>query len=495
MLWEWRREISRYKENERWLKPLWKPEGCVRWAIAYPNSYSVGISNLGFLQIYKILASDKEIFISRFFKWGGFPPLSFEEGRSLREFDVITFSLSYELDVLNLLSMLKEAGIPPLRENRNEDAFPLVGVGGILPTMNPLPFFPIADFIVCGEGEDVVTEIAEVFKARLGSPKDKILEELAQIEGVLVPGIKERTYRRLIKDLDAHSLVAPLWTPFNQFGGALLIELNRGCIRSCFFCPVRQCYKPFRIVSLNKIKLLLNEVPRDVKLGLISSVASDYPYFDELLDYLLAEERKVSFGSFRVEGISEKLLVLLKLSGQNTLTLAPETGNDELRRRIGKEFSNELIEEKVKLIYDFGFRKVKLYFMVGLPGETMDDVNDILKLVSRLKKSFKEINFVVNVSPFVPKPFTPFEDSPFSPLEELRKKIRLIKKLEGVEIRMDSLREAQIEALIARGDSNLGKAIALTGKTISLKSLGSYIEVNLYLSGKLGNPWRDVVKL
>ncbi|MBC7331804.1 MAG: radical SAM protein [Synergistetes bacterium] len=494
MLWEWRRETLRYKEKEHWLKPLWKPEGYLRWALVYPNSYSVGISNLGFLHIYRILASDKEVFVSRFFKWGGYPPLSFEEGRSLSEFDVITFSLSYELDFLNVVRILKNAGIPVLREERSRSSYPIIGVGGIFPTMNPLPLFPIADFIVCGEGEEVVKEIVVILKSLMGRPKEKVLEKLSEVEGVLVPGIKECTSRRWVRDLNEHSLIAPLWTPLNQFRGALLIELNRGCVRSCFFCPVRQCYSPFRVVSLDTIKSLLENVSPQIRLGLISSVASDHPHFEDLLDYLLNEGRKVSFGSFRVEGISEKLLKLLKLSGQNVLTLAPETGNEDLRKRIGKDFSNELIEEKIMLIYNFGFRKIKLYFMIGLPEETISDVNDIVDFVGYLKKTFKDVNFIVNISPFIPKPFTPFEEEPFLSIGELHERIKLIRKLSSVSIRMDGLREAQLEALIARGDAKLGKVISLLDGKVSAKTLEKYVDLKPYLDGKVGVPWKDVVK-
>ncbi|MCD6362976.1 MAG: hypothetical protein J7M13_03110 [Synergistetes bacterium] len=172
--------------------------------------------------------------MSRFFKWKGFPPLSFEEGRALLEFDVLAFSLSYELDLPNLVAMLKEGGISPLRKERREED-PLVGVGGAFASLNPLPLFPIADFIVCGEAEESLKEIADIFLSSPKGGKRKLLEELSSIEGVLVPGIKERTRRRWIEELDVYSSGAPLYTSLNEFGGALLIELNRGCKRNCFF--------------------------------------------------------------------------------------------------------------------------------------------------------------------------------------------------------------------------------------------------------------------
>ncbi|MCS7233204.1 MAG: B12-binding domain-containing radical SAM protein [Synergistetes bacterium] len=494
MLWEWRSEVSKYKEKERWLRSLWKPQGDLKWALVYPNFYGVGISNLGFLLIYGILVEDKDIFVSRFFKWDGFPPLSLEEGRSLNEFDIITFSLSYELDLINVVSILKAAGIPPLREDRREEKSPLIGVGGIFPTMNPFPLFPIADFIVCGEGEEVIKEISNVLKASIGKKKESILRDLADLEGVLVPDIKEFTARRWIKDLNSYFLVAPLYTPLNQFGGALLVELSRGCNRSCLFCPVRQCYKPFRFVSLDSIKRSLEDVPKDVKLGLISSVASDHPFFDDLLNYLLEEGRKVSFGSFRVEGISEKLLMLLKSSEQKIITLAPETGSEELRKRIGKDFSNELIEEKLSLVYKFGFKKVKLYFMIGLPMEEISDVESIVKMISKFRGSFKGLEMVININPFVPKPFTPFEEEPFLPIGEIRKRLKVLARIEGAELRTDGLKVAQLEALIARGGVEVGKALCLLGDKLSMKDLRKYIDVDAYLHGRFGKPWRDVIK-
>ncbi len=236
MLWEWRKEVLKYKKAERWLDSFWKPQGKVRWALAYPNSYSVGISNLGFLFVYRILNEMEDTFVSRFFRWEGFPPLSFEEGRALFEFDVITFSLSYELDLPKLVLMLREGGIPPLREER-EEKHPIIGVGGAFAFLNPLPLFPIADFIVCGEAEECLKEVASAFLSFKESGKEKLLEKLAEIEGVLVPGISERTKRRWVKELDLYPCGAPLYTPLNEFGGALLVELNRGCKRGCFFVP------------------------------------------------------------------------------------------------------------------------------------------------------------------------------------------------------------------------------------------------------------------
>ncbi len=236
MLWEWRKEVLKYKKEEKWIDSFWKPRGKIRWALIYPNAYSVGISNLGFLFVYRVLSEIEDIFVSRFFKWKGFPPLSFEEGKALPEFDVIAFSLSYELDLPNLVAILREGGISPLREKRKEED-PLVGVGGAFASLNPLPLFPIADFIVCGEAEESLKEIAEIFLSSPKGGKKKLLERLATIEGVLVPGIKEHTRRRWVKELDLYPSGAPLYTSLNEFGGALLVELNRGCKRNCFFVP------------------------------------------------------------------------------------------------------------------------------------------------------------------------------------------------------------------------------------------------------------------
>jgi len=493
MLWEWRREVSKFKAQERWLEPLWKPQGKIGWALVYPNYYSVGISNLGFLMVYRMLAEMKDIFVSRFFKWDGFTPLSFEEGRSLQEFEVIAFSLSYELDLINLISILKKAGIPPLRGDR-VDRFPVVGVGGIFPTMNPRPLFPIADFIFCGESEESLSEMAEVFLSCWGLSKDKVLERLADLDGVLVPGVKDITRRRWVMNLDRYALSAPLYTPLNQFGGALLIELNRGCKRGCLFCPVRQCYNPFRFRSFEGLKSFLEEIPRGVKVGLISPVATDYPFFDELLDYLLETGRKVSFGSFRVEGISEKLLLLLKQSDQKLLTLAPETANEDLRRRIGKAFSNDLLKEKISLAYRYGFRRVKLYFMVGLPGESLKDVEEINSLVREIKSEFKGLEVIVSVNPFVPKPFTPFEGESFLSIPELVNRLKIIRKIAGVDVRGEGIKKAWLEAIISRGDEKLGETLSILGDgAFSPKVLEEHLDVKIYLSGEI-KPWRESLK-
>ncbi len=259
---------------------------------------------------------------------------------------------------------------------------------------------------------------------------------------------------------------------------------------------MRQCYRPVRFRSFDKIRAFIERVPSDIKLGLVSPVATDYPSFDFLVDFLLDESREVSFGSLRVEGISDRLLTLLKVSGQRTVTLAPETANETLRRSIGKDFSNDLFEEKISMIYNRGFRKLRLYFMIGLPGETLGDVERIGLMIRSLRKKFRGLEIIATISPFVPKPFTPFEKEKILPVSEISRRLKVIKRISGAGIKSDGAKKAWLEALISQGDEKIGLGICKLGKEVfSLKAWDSFLGLEGYLRRRQKEaPWRKVIE-
>ncbi len=258
---------------------------------------------------------------------------------------------------------------------------------------------------------------------------------------------------------------------------------------------MRQCYKPVRFRSLSNICMFINKLSPHLKLGLVSPVATDYPYFDLLLDFLLKENRKVSFGSFRVEGIGEKLLALLNMSGQKTITLAPETADEKLRQSIGKDFSNDLLEDKISMIYKHGFRRLKLYFMIGLPGESLTDAEKIGLMIRSLRKRFRGMEIIATVSPFVPKPFTPFERESFLPISELSKRLKVIKKVSRAGVKSDGAKNAWLEALISRGDEKVGLGICyLEEKVFSIKAWKSVLDLESYMGYREETPWRITIE-
>ncbi|MCD6362975.1 MAG: hypothetical protein J7M13_03105 [Synergistetes bacterium] len=250
-----------------------------------------------------------------------------------------------------------------------------------------------------------------------------------------------------------------------------------------------------RFRSLNNICAFIDKLSPDLKLGLVSPVATDYPYFDHLVDFLLKENRRVSFGSFRVEGINEKLLDLLNMSGQRTITLAPETADEELRRSIGKDFSNDLLEEKISMIYKHGFRRLKLYFMIGLPEESPANAEKIGLMIRSLRDRFRGLEVIATVTPFVPKPFTPFEREDFLSLSEISKRLRIIKKASGIGIRSDGVKNAWLEALISRGDEKIGLGICCLGKKVfSIKAWESILDLGIYMRYREETPWRITIE-
>ena len=445
-------------------------------ALAYPNSYSVAMSSLGFQSVYAMLNDIDDIVCERVvYGAPGLAPadssiVSLESQRSLEDFPVIAFTLSFEMDYLNAVQMIRLLGIP-LSNQERDDTHPLFIAGGPAITANPLPLSTILDAIVIGEGERVVPQLALVLAQTVADGRDSALQHLAEIPGVYVPAIHGPNgdrpdmlpiERLRIDELDgvpAHSVVL---SPDTEFGDMYLIEIARGCVRNCPFCLAGHTYRPHREHRLEDILAQAEEGLRyRERVGLVSAAVSDYSRIDELSAGLREMGARISVSSLRVRPMSETLLRALAESGTQTLTIAPEAGSQRLRRFIQKGVRDEDLFLAADLARKFDFRQIKLYFMIGLPTETEDDVMDIAHLTESLGKRFSR-QITVNVTPFVPKAHTPFEREAMLAEAEINARLKLLQKTlrsRGVSMKNDSPRSAVIQGIFARGDRSVSLAL------------------------------------
>lgn len=510
-------------------RKLEKEEGtiCKDWggrlpiALAYPNTYYIGMSNLGLHVIYRLLNDQPDIVCERvFYRDDERPPISLESQRPLGDFAVLAFSLSFEMDYFNLLAMLRGARIPLSFEARDE-SYPLLIAGGPCVMANPEPLAPIFDAFVIGEGEVVVPALSETLAQGVSLNREDLLKQLATIPGVYVPrfyqierenghilgispsaGLPCPVQRQWLSDLDAYPTSSVIMTEETAFGDMYLMEVSRGCSRGCHFCLAGSTYLPTRERSLETLLAKAKEgLHYRRRLGLIGASLSDYSHIEELVTQLRGLGAEISVASLRVDPLPEPLLQALAESGAQTLTIAPEAASERLRTKINKGISEEDIIRAVELAARYDFPHLKLYFMIGLPTETDNDAREILHLVQSVRKRFRR-RLTVNITPFVPKAQTPFQRVPMAPRDVLEGRLRYVKGKLGsmsVETRADSARWAEVQGVLARGDRRLGEALM----TVEKKSLSAWrkalatrgLMAEHYLGGRSKSeilPWSTV---
>jgi len=439
--------------------------------LIYPNARDVALSSLGFLKVHGILAARLAVADISYLP-GPLPSpvvskrqsllLGELTGREAAAFDLIGFSVSYENDYINVARLLDMAGIEPLREART-DALPLVVVGGFTMFMNPRPLAPFADAIVVGEAEPVMDEFLTVVgEAKAGGwPRAALLERLSRVRGVLVPSVSHDDVERSIAEPDAFA-PEPAALPGEgraHFGDMRLVEVGRGCGRGCLFCAAGCLYRPVRMRDADEI---LRQAEGARKVGLVGPAVADHPEFERILERLIEGGAEVGVSSLRADRITERLAGLLARGGMKTATVAPEAGAEDLRRRIGKNLTDAQVLEGVRLLADAGIQTIKLYFMIGLPGETDDDMRRIVDLTRRLAEKRGRSKLSVSAAPFVPKPGTPFESEAFADMETLKRRAGLLKKIRsirGCTLKVASLEMAWLEAHLAAADERVAPLI------------------------------------
>ena len=524
-----------------------KPGGkAVRIALVYPNTYYLGMSNLGFQTMYRHLNERDDVVCERAFlpepsdledlSRSRRPLVTLETGLPLGSCDIVAFSISFENDYPNLIRILELARVPVLTADRMPFD-PIVLIGGAITYINPEPLADFADAMVIGDGEEAAYAYVDRYIEDEGLDREGHLARAMTLDGIYVPSLQPASPEHrgnpqadvptadadetscdagmadgpsadagcedapadaglafadagpvpagriakqqvgVFEDYPAHSAVL---TPDTEFGDMLLIEISRGCPRRCRFCAVSYVYPRFRALKpatiLDVIRSKNASLARDGKeglkaVGLVSSAMCDYPYLDELCEGLEETGLRVGVSSVRVDLVPDSLLRLMLKTGLRTMTIAPEAGSERLRKAINKPISSEEILTGARRILEKGIKHLKVYYMVGLPTETDDDIEELIEMtrqLARLQKAHGEPGgrLRLSINPFVPKALTPFQWSPMASPREVRRKLNRIRKAlrgtPGVEVKHESLKSAYFEAILSRGGRELSAFLAET---------------------------------
>ncbi len=441
----------------------------VRIALVYPNVYEVGMASLGFQTVYRLFNEHPEVRCERaFFREEG-APLTLETGSRLNDFDMVGFSLSFELDIPNVLAILHASGLKSQRENRHPKD-PIVFLGGVVAGLNPSPLLLFVDGLLAGEGEGLIEWISDTLFAgkEKGWDKDRILLELSSREGIFIPRYSRTVKRNITRSLEQLPVYTPIVSPRSHFGDLFVVETGRGCIRKCLFCAAQKIYMPYRFRSAEAIIETVSRFnPGAKRIGLEGAGLSDYPELEKLSSDLHRMGYGISFSSLRADRVNDELIHILDESGTRSFTMAPEAGSDELRRAIGKQIDETVLFHAARQLSLSRISALKLYFLIGLPGETDGDIDALIGLVREMNALFltgrRKRGIRVSVNAFIPKPFTEYQWAPMAEEEELQiKKQRIrqaLKKQRAITLDFQSTKEEILQGLLSVGCAGMGPAI------------------------------------
>jgi radical SAM superfamily enzyme YgiQ (UPF0313 family) len=480
-----------------------KPHGGrLRVALVFPNTYFVGMSNLGFQTVYTLFNAEDGIVCERVF----LPPkqelaaqlasgaslVTLESQTPISEFDIVAFSVSFEWDYTNVLTILRMAAIP-VRADARTPHDPLVMIGGAVTFVNPEPLAPFADVIAAGEGEVLIPSLLRAFTA--ASDRDDLLRRLVAERGFYVPSFYDVEYtadgsiagfipregtgapavvkKAALKTTEAVDPPATkIFTPDTEFGSRFLVEVVRGCANLCRFCWAGYNYLPVRAFPKERILELAERAKaHSSRAGLVSIALCDHPDIEEILTRLAAMGYSISPASLRLDDLTPTIVRLLRQSGERSITIAPETGSDRLRRVINKTVTNDEILAAAETIFGQGMESLKLYYMIGLPTETDEDLVAIRDLTLQLREIMlshargrgKIGSIVGSVNPLVPKPGTAYQRLGMEETKSLQRKMQrmrtLMSGIDNVYFNIKSERHSFYQALLSLGDRRVAPAI------------------------------------
>ena len=503
--------MNSWEQRERARQTLAKEVGYVtkphgdrlRVALAFPNTYWVGMSNLGFQTVYRLFNAEPDIVCERFFlppkqelaalSAANAPLLTLESQTPVADFDIVAFSVSFEWDYVNVLTLLRLAGIPAYASERTE-RHPLIVIGGAVTFVNPEPLAPFADVIAAGEGEALIPGLRRAIAE--SSDRADLLTRVASERGFYVPSLYDPEYaadgtltgytvrrgveaplpvrKAALKTTEAVDPPATtIFTPDTEFGSRFLVEVVRGCANLCRFCWAGYNYLPVRAFPADRILQLAEEARRySQRAGLVSIALCDHPEIERILSRLLELGYAISPASLRLDDLTPAIVQMLRQSGERSITIAPETGSDRLRRVINKTVTNDEILESAELIFANGIESLKLYYMIGLPTETDEDlvaIRDLtLQLRERMLKHAKPRGRVGSitgsVNPLIPKPGTAYQwlamEDPSITDRKIKRLRSLMAGIDNVYFNIKSERHSYYQALLSLGDRRVAPAIA-----------------------------------
>ncbi|MDZ7374247.1 MAG: radical SAM protein [candidate division KSB1 bacterium] len=459
-------------QEERCLEP--KEGAPFSFLLVYPNSYEVGMSNLGFQRVYWLVNSEPDWRCERAFfyplPWGA-QLRSLESAQRGGSFHAIGFSCSYELDYPRVVSQIASTGVP-LRASERTEGHPLFLLGGAVTFFNPTPLAPFFDVVVLGEAEPVLPALLErIASGWHWGQRRSLLQSLAELPGVWCPPLEPEPHRkiRLVwRDRDSLPAWSCLVSPEAHMEDSFLVEVARGCGRRCRFCVTSHVYYPYRLWPKERVLEVVDTRNRNGhRVGLVGAALSDYPELPGLLEGLVARGLSFSLSSLRIDHLDRELLSLLERGGVRSVTLAPETASPRLQRVIRKNLQVDKMLEAADLLAGSEIPRVKLYFLIGLPTETDDDVEETARFVrefgQRLLSADSSKRLTVSVNAFVPKPHTPFQWCGMAARETLERRRGILRRsvrgLKGIELEVGRHPEEFLQAVFSLGGSELAAAL------------------------------------
>jgi len=426
--------------------------------LAFPGVYSFAMSSIGYLSIFKNLDENKEIFVERI-------STDTKTTRIKREdVDVIGFSNSFETDIINIFKILDKYNIPKKASERSEND-PLVFAGGPVVSANPMPYTDFFDFFAIGDANETNNDIFNILIKMKGMPKEKILDELSKVKGVFTPKVKQDKVFKRTDNLPS-CLATPILTEKSFFPNTYIIEIARGCPQKCAFCIASYLNLPVRFPPYEEIIKAIDEgLKYTDKLAFLGAMICAHPDIKRIFAYIdqkLDEGRKIelSVSSLRADKLDIATVKTLVRCGQKHVTIAVEAGSEMLRNRINKNLTDEEVLNSIKTMREGGLKGAKVYAMLGLPTESMADIQALIDLMVKMKNENKGFDLTLSVSTFVPKAQTPFQWCARDNVKNLEEKLNLLRKelhRAGITFRAPSIDWDDIQALLSRGDSRLGE--------------------------------------